>query len=134
MIELPKDASLEPKSEEVTVGDNIRIKRDAEVFLSIFHDLVAVHLETSRGDVAAAGCDQLKEKIALIDAKVNAILALIVSESRERSDVFRKIDAALRSMETSPESYGKRAKGLSSLNRELRDLMADVPGAPKSDA
>ncbi len=116
------------------MGDDIRIKRDTEVFFSVFQDLVAVHLETSRADVAAAGCDQLKEKIALIEAKVNAILALIVSDSRERSDVFRKIDAVLRSMETSPESYGKRAKGLNSLNQELRDLMADVPGGPKNGA
>ncbi|MGD9018084.1 MAG: hypothetical protein PVH30_11905 [Desulfobacterales bacterium] len=115
------------------MGDEIRIKRDTEVFFSTFQELVAVHLETSRADVAAAGCDQLKEKIALVDAKVNAILALMVSHSRERSDAFRKIDAVLRSMEASPASYRKRAKGLSSLNRELKDLIADLPGGAAKD-
>lgn len=111
------------------MSDDIRIKRDTEVFFSLFQELVSTNLRQARMEVESADCDQLKEKIARIDAKVNAILALILSHSRDRMDLSKKIDIIFQSIESISGSFEGGAKGLNHLNDELLKLQSGIDGS-----
>lgn len=104
------------------MGDEIRIKRDTEVFFSVFQDLVADNLTQARAELKNATDDQLREQMARIDAKVSALLALMVSHSRERMGLNRKIEILFQSVDSIAESFEESSQGLHALNEELMVL------------
>ncbi len=106
------------------MSEDIRIKGETEAFHALYRELVRANLGHRRGGVETADCNLLKAKIACLEAKVDALLALVLSHAKEGGALARKVDTLFQSIEGLSTGFGEGGRGVEALNTELQRLEA----------